>query len=272
MESGIDAKNLVHLPLWAKLICLCALSLGIVTSIGFTVRFFGANDSRDWVLIGITSMQFLITTLVVAVVLFASQTDANIATLSKRAETFLSSTLPEALDRVTLDDEGATRIVAERGRLRDIFGYDYELRRRVESGRGELLMRLWCGVNVGRLIVIYRFSDPSRAVPLDGSPDAARTLRSPGDFIKELETIFRFSFSGAEAAGYKKPHFEPLPSDNGIVSAWLTADTTPEFLTDPAAKLFWSQDIAMMIESVLRTALRHPTEVALDLSTRPRPQ
>lgn len=256
--TGLDAKQFIHLPAWAKALCLATLACGIAASLAVMVRFWGTGDSRDWVLIGISGVQFLVTTFVVVVVLFLSQTDANIATLEARAEAFLADILPRALARITLDEDDGTQattpLTVARGERRDIFGHDYA----IGSSDGPL-MRLWLGVNVSRIIVIYRFVDPVASRPMDA-------------FVAALHQVFRFSFAGAEAVGYDPPHVEPLAGVARTVSVWLTASVQPDFLTDPAAKLFWSQDVAMMCESILRTARRHRDDVRLDLTTRPRPQ
>ncbi|MDF7774392.1 hypothetical protein P1X14_03965 [Sphingomonas sp. AOB5] len=253
MNSGVDAKHFIHLPGWAKALCLGLLGIGIVASISIVFRFFNGHGNTDWLLIGISGAQFLITTFVIATVLFVSQTDANIGNLRKRAEHFLDEILPTALSRVTPDDAGATGCEVTRGTRCDIFGYDYLLHR-----DGQPLARLWCGVNVSRLIVIYRVRNPD--------PEGDVTA-----FVERLKRIFRFSLGGAESVGYKVS-YEPLPSSREVVSIWLTVATEKDFLTDPALKLFWSQDIAMMTESLIRTALRHKDELRLELKTLPRPQ
>ncbi|CAN5378550.1 hypothetical protein BH09PSE4_BH09PSE4_07020 [soil metagenome] len=253
MDSGLDAKHFIHLPGWAKALCLGTLALGIVASLTIIFEFFGAEGNRDWVLIGFSGAQFLITSFVIAIILFVSQTDANIGTLRRRSEQFLIETLPIALGRISLEDHSGSCCEVKRGTRSDIFGYDYSLQR-----GGTTVLRLWCGVNVGRIIVIYRFTNPQPAVSLDA-------------FVERLKQIFRFSLGGAASVGYNVS-FEPLPGKASIVSVWLTVATAPDFLTDPALKLFWSQDIAMMTESLMRTALRHGDEVTPDTKTLPLPQ
>jgi len=253
MGGGLDAKQFVYLPWWAKILCLAILGIGIAVSLAIILRFFGSSENRDWVLIGISGVQFLITTFVVAIVLFLSETDANIATLRTRSDTFLTETLPQALADVTLDDEAGKGFTVVPGNRRDIFGYHYDL-----NGDEGTVLRLWCGVNVRRLIVIYRFVDPL--------PSPVET-----DFEARIRDAFRFTFGGAESVGYGKPHIEMVPGDKTTASVWLTADLPDTFLTDPAAKLFWAQDVAMMTESLLRTAQRQ-SAVRLDTVSRPRPQ
>lgn len=255
MDGGLDARNFVYLPGWAKATCLATLVLGIVVSTALIIAFFGSSDSRDWVVIGISGVQFLITTLVVAVILFWSQTDANIATLKARGEAFLRDTLVDALAGMRLEDDTMPLTVARPDAAsRDLFGYPYEICR-----AGMPVLRVWVGVNVHRLIVIYRFVDPV--------PD--RTIE---DFSADLSAIFGFSLGAVEPIGYQAPRYEPVPSDVPTIAVWLPARAEANLLTDPAAKLFWAQDIAMMTQSILRTMRRHRARVLPDLVTWPRPQ
>lgn len=104
MESSLDAKRLVYLPLWARIFCIVTLGVGLLLSSAVVIGYFGSSDNRDWVLIGLTSAQFMITTLVIAVVLFVSQTDATIGNLTKRTQQFLSVTLPDTLASIMMTE------------------------------------------------------------------------------------------------------------------------------------------------------------------------
>lgn len=253
MESSLDAKRLVYLPLWARIFCIVTLGVGLLLSSAVVIGYFGSSDNRDWVLIGLTSAQFLITTLVIAVVLFVSQTDATIGNLTKRTQQFLSVTLPDTLASISSGDDDVAAYAVVRSQRQDIFGCDYAV-----TKNGIPVIRLWFGINVSRIIVIYRVIDPSPAHDRDA-------------FLETLKTVFRFTLGGAESVGYKIS-VEPIANLPGHVSIWLTAPTDADFLTNPMQKLFWAQDVAMMTESMLRTALRHPLEVRLDLRNRPGPQ
>lgn len=252
--NELDAKQFVHLPTGIKILALAMLLGGMAASLAVIYLFFDSTGSRDWGLIGISGGQFMLTTFVVALVLFYSQTDANIDTLSRSADRFLAAdgVLGGALARVTPADGQPLRV--ERGSRRDLFGYDYALLDR----KGATVMRLWCGLNVNRFIVIYRLADP------------LHETRGRATFVARLRAIFAFSFGGAEAVSYKV-NYEPVPDLPNQVSVWLSVATEADLLTNPALKLFWSQDIAMMTESVLRTALRHTDDVRLETVARPLP-
>lgn len=252
--GNLDAKHFVHLPRWTKIVALFMLLGGLTASALVIYLFFDSGGSRDWVVIGISGGQFMLTSFVVALVLFFSQTDANIGTLRASARQFLAAdgVLGVALGQITLAD-GAP-LTVEQGDRADLFGHDYALQDAADTP----VMRLWCGLNVNRFIVIYRVADPR-------APERNRAA-----FIARLREIFAFSLGGAEAVNYKV-NYEPVPGAGDLVSIWLTVTTQEDLLTNPSLKLFWSQDIAMMTESVLRTALRHTDDVRLETATRPLP-
>lgn len=251
--EAVDSRHLLYLPLWARWIAILILLSGLLTSLALVMRFLGGgSDSLDWLQIGISGVQFMGTATVVVLVLFVSQTDATIDNLRRRSRAFLEETMPVALGRISIDASRPERVTVACGTAEDLFGFDYRL-----DGAGGPLMRLWCGINVNRLIVIYRMRDKV--------PD-----RDQQQFAERLRDVFAFSFGGAEAVGYKLT-VEPLPEGSRTVALWLTVSSERDILTDPAAKLFWSQDIAMMTQSVLRTALRHADELAPDVDTIPYP-
>lgn len=253
VEQAIDAKQLIYMPLWAKILCITVLLVGLASSIAIIFRFFGDTAGLDWLLIGISGVQFIVTTLVVAIILFVSQTDANINTLERRSDQFLRSIFPEFLARVSLGPDDHKKYTATFENRSDIFEYSYKL-----IADGEIVLRLWCGLNVRRLIVIYQVRNPH---PEKGTKE----------FVEQLEQIFSFCFGGAKSVGYHL-NFEPIPSMANVISIWLTVDTQTEILTDPTAKLFWAQDIAMMTESFYRTAARHRADVVIDTEIAPYPK
>lgn len=108
----------------------------------------------------------------------------------------------------------------------------------------------WVGLNGGRIFFISRFV---------GKPE-------------ELKAAFLFSFGGAAKIGWDF-HYEPVTLEGHETSIWGTVDTG-KALTEivgerershelhPADRLtndgcFWVNDIAMMLQSLLRTSQRH---------------
>lgn len=250
--APVDSKQLIYLPAWVKVAVTALFLLGVSASALVVVRFVGADDSFDWLLLGISGVQFSVTALATFLILSFSQTDANVRNLERRADSFLCDLLPEKLAAITFPGMAGERLTVERGSRRDLFGYDYVFR-----DSGVPVFRLWCGVNVSRIIVIYFMRNP-------------RAEAASGRFVARLRRIFAFSLGGAEKIGYGV-NYEPVPARRGLVSVWVGVSASADLLTDSAAKLFWAQDVAMMTESVLRTALRHPEDVLPELETAPAP-
>ncbi len=252
MIGAADSKHILYLPTWIKVVVGVLFLAGLLASVAVVVRFIGAEDGFDWLLLGVSGIQFGMTALATFLILCFSQTDANIRNLENRTEHFLRQVVPGKLGRITYPGMRGERLDVACGGRRDIFGYDLTL-----LDAGEPVLRLWCGVNVSRIIVIYLMENPRPGVA------AAR-------FIERLRAIFAYSLGGAESVGYKL-NFEPVPGKPKLVSVWVSVAASPELLTDSAQKLFWAQDIAMMTESVLRTARRHADEVRLNVDTAPEP-
>lgn len=101
----------------------------------------------------------------------------------------------------------------------------------------------WVGINGPRLFFIAWLADIT--------PEKARD-------------VFKFCFGGAEKVGWQI-NYEPL--EGGGVSVWANCMTDREKpLTAPSASaqygltddgLFWVTDIAMMVQSWIRTSERH---------------
>jgi hypothetical protein len=110
---------------------------------------------------------------------------------------------------------------------------------------------LWIGINVRRIIVIYF---------MPGKDEKS---------VEEMQTIFRGTFSGAAKVGWTVGLDLVHLQDETVVSIWPHINLDSSLLTDPAEKLFWSQDIAIMTMSLMRTAVR--SKVALMTKNPPRP-
>jgi hypothetical protein len=245
--SSLDSRNIVHLPGWAKAAVITTLSIGFLLCVATVIRFLGVKDNTDWLLLGISSIQFIITALIASIIVFFSQNDANIKSLKARTDNFLSVVLRDALSQITVDGVTSDRITVDVGKRPDLFGHEIIL-----SEHGTPILRMWCGLNVHRIIVIYHFVNPN--------PDVTSV-----DFTAMLKEIFRFTFGGAETLKYNVS-YEPVPGSESLVSVWATVAGERGLLTDPAEKLFWAQDIAMMTESVIRTSRRSATVVSPSLS------
>jgi hypothetical protein len=122
-------------------------------------------------------------------------------------------------------------------------GYTYELK-----CDNDVFYNVWVGANFERLFFIMRFATTS-------------------DIAKGK---FKFAFGGAEDVGWN-PKYEDV---DGEVSIWTTRMTDCPLVSDPDEEgkatitrmgSFWAVDIAMMLQSVIRTAQREQIAPSLKL-------
>lgn len=246
--STVDSRQLIYLPTWVKFILIVILAASLGAAIFVAVSLIGIPDKSDWILFAIAGAQLAATVLVGALILFFSQTDDSLRGLDRKADRFLKTVVPAALRKVTAPGTSAERLRVEIVGSKDIFGYNYVL-----HGADGFRFKIWIGLNVHRLFVIYYVGG--------NDPDA----------VAKLQQIFRFTFGGAETVGFNTNYEQGTVGGEKIVSIWMTTETSERFLTNPMDKMFWSHDIAMMTQSFLRTALRNPESVQLLTSTDPAP-
>lgn len=243
--ANLDSRVL-YVPSWARRLAIAVLVLLFVGSIGLCAYVLGAkmDDRTDLLLLSLSILQTSAAGIAFVVVLFYSRRDANMAMLVRQSDDFLKIHMRNALRKVSVPSLGIKAFKVDDGGAKDVFGHLL-----IMTG-GAVTVPLWVGLNVHRLFVIYYLA------------------REPeDDFVERVKAIFNFTFGGAMDAGFKA-NYEPAVVDGEpILSIWLYAQTDHDLLTNPLQKLFWSQDVAMMTESFIRTALRN----GLNLTTRCKP-
>jgi hypothetical protein len=247
----IDSQRLVYLPAWARWVSLAILLSGLVISSVVAISFVGEPDRADWILLAMSVSQVSLTALVVLFVVLFSEKDASIETLDRKSDQFVQQYLPRYLGRLSLEDgtDGEVQVFDAMGG-RDIFGRVLQL-----SFGEEVKLRIWAGLNVRRIFVIYFL----------------RTRGEDPQDVEALKEIFAFTFGGAEPLGYKVNYEKSQVDGERFVSIWTTVEAEEDLLVSPKEKLFWAQDIAMMTQSFLRTAIRNGDKVDFDLPFDPRP-
>lgn len=246
-NQAADSRRLVYLPDWARISAMAVSVIGLAVSLTISVIFTLKNGHEDKVVLAMSIAQISLGGLLFVIILFFSQRDENVDSLRRRSDVFLDTHVARALERVTIPDANVDRLSVSSLGEKDIFGYQYRL-----SGGKDFSYALWVGLNVHRVFVIY-------FLPVAGEPE---------DFIKTLRQIFAYTFGGAESVNYKVSYEHAVIDGESVVSIWLTAAAGHELLTDPAEKLFWAQDVAMMTASFLRTA--HRAGVKLETRALPR--
>jgi hypothetical protein len=235
-----DSRLLIYLPGWAKWVSVIALLALFCVSAASCVYFLRSGQTGgELIVFAISIAQSSAVALVFVIVLFYSRRDANIGTLMVQSDEFLRRHLRDALARISVPQLGIRGFQVHDDGTKDIFGHSF----RLESG--EFKLRIWVGLNVRRLFVIYFLQHPAE---------------EPG-FADRVAKIFQFTFGGAEAVGFKAHYERAVVDGEAILSIWLTTPTEPDLLTSPNEKLFWAQDIAMMTESYIRTALRNDLKI-----------
>jgi hypothetical protein len=234
-----DSRLLIYLPNWAKWVSVIALlslfCLSFVSCIN--VLFFG-HRGAEFIVFLASIAQSSAAALVFLIILLYSRRDANIGTLIVQSDEFLRKHVRDALSKISVPTLGVFGFHVTDGGAKDIFGHLFILE------ADNLKFHMWVGLNVRRLFVIYFLERPEEA-----------------GYSERVAQIFRFTFGGAEAVGFKAHYEDALVDGEPVLSIWLTTATEPDLLTNPTEKLFWAQDIAMMTESFIRTALRNGLKI-----------
>lgn len=253
-QKYLDANQIVFLPRWARFAVMMVLGTLAVSSClaGIAFFFFPAYHEK------ITPTLSIAQTAAgaFAVVLFVLFAERQLSTdkLLDRTDLFLEKQMTEALRKIeipqlkrghTVNVNVLERAATVHGGRKDIFGANYEIW--LDSFR----MRMWIGINVRKLSVIY-------FVKVNGPEDEAN-----------LREKLKFTFSGGAQLGYETNFQYVELEDEKIVSIWSSVMADTAILGNPAEQLFWIQDVAMLTQSLLRTAVRE--RFNLYTSTEPGP-
>lgn len=242
----IDRDYIIYLPpVWRYVLFGLLALLGLVALSG-GIYYLITGKSSDRVVSLISVAQTAIGAAVVILIVAFSEKNLSVTRLNQKTNDFLENILAESLRRIEIpqlskNNTAAVNIIQRaesiHGKRKDIFGVNYELQ--LESFK----MKMWVGINVKRIFVIYFILQPQ-----DQHKD---------DFLKYCKEIFRFTFDGASKVGYST-NFEPAKiNEENLISIWSTVTAEQVILGSPAEQLFWAQDIAMMTQSVARTAVRN---------------
>lgn len=247
----IDSERLVYLPPWARFLALGTLLAGLAVSLFVAMRFVGEPDRADWILMAMSVSQVSLTALVVLFVVLFSEKDASLDTLDKKADQFVREYVPRFLERISLESgEKARCVVRDKAADRDLFGRVVTL-----EFKDNVSLKIWVGLNVSRIFAIYFVKSRGE---------------DPAD-IEAIKDVFRFTFGGAESLGYDIYYEQSEVEGERFVSIWTTVSADDDMIVDPKRKLFWAQDVAMMTQSFLRTALRRSDVIDVSLPFDPRP-
>lgn len=240
----LDSSSFLHVPKSVRIGALVLLAAVLSSAVFMTVYYVNLDNPKDpkysdWILLGMSLIHMSLAGFALALLSFYTEREVSTDILQQKTEQFLDKLLPAVLEKGSpsyqLRHTGSH--VSKLGRS-DIFGAAYELT--CQSNR----IKLWVGLNVSRLIVVYWVNAPA--------------LNNRDDQKKYLDDIFQYTFGGAKKVGLST-NFEPFISPNGVqlYSIWSSIKLEQNLLLQPSERLFWMQDIAMMTESFWRTAIRN---------------
>lgn len=250
----LDANQIVYLPRWARYAVMLVLGALAVSACiaGVAFFFFPANFDK------ITPTLSIAQTAAgaFAIVLFVLFAERELGTdkLLQRTDVFLEQQMAEGLRKIEIPQlkrgHTVTVHVVQRehtvhGGRKDIFGANYEI------SLDELRMRMWVGINVKRLSVIY-------FVQATGEDD-----------VELFKKKFHFTFAGASKLGYDTNFQYANVDGERFVSIWSTVMADKVVLGNPAEQLFWIQDVAMMTQSFIRTAVREQLHIHTQIEPGP---
>lgn len=240
-SAYLDASQVVYLPGWARIAVMAVLGILAITACGAAISFFFFPGMREEISPTFAVAQTAAGAFAIVLFVLFAERQLSTAKLLAKTDSFLETHIVEVLRKIeipqvkrghTLKVNVIARADTVHGGRKDIFGANYEL------WLDQFRMRMWIGINVKRLSVIY-------FATVDSESDA-----------EILQEKFRFTFGGAAKLGYDTNfQFAELDGEK-IVSIWTTVMADQAILGNPAEQLFWMQDVAMMTQSVIRTAVR----------------
>ncbi|MCC6001530.1 MAG: hypothetical protein JJU19_11800 [Pararhodobacter sp.] len=250
MQTG----NFLYAPRWVKSIALIVLSMALITALAVVVYYIDHGGRETWVLVAISLAQIAASGLVIALIVFFSQRDANLTILRGRIRDFLLHSLPNALQ--ILDGAAEQQAEWQRGRRwipkawrRTDPQTKVQITVRYAPGaieaqyllraRGRVL-NLRAQVNMGEVTFSFYFpaADPAEA--------------------EERKHQLEWGFSRLIAVGGYRldTHFSVESFDNQpYVAFFLTRDYDIDFLDDNRRMLFVVNDLALNLRGLLKDCI-----------------
>jgi hypothetical protein len=250
----LDAKQVIYLPRWARIAVMAVLGLLAVSACCAAMGFFFIPAYQEKITAALSIAQTAAGAFAVVLFVLFAERQLNTDKLHQKTGIFLEQQVPNTLAKIeipqlrpghTVNVQVLERARTVHGGRKDIFGANYDL------SMDDFRMRMWIGINVKRLSVIY----------FAAVGDASE--------LEQLEKSFYFTFAGAAKLGYET-NFQYVEFEGEkLVSIWTTVMADNVILGNPAEQLFWVQDLAMMTQSFIRTAVRD--KIQINTKTEPGP-
>ncbi len=250
MQTG----NFLYAPRWVKTIALIVLSLALVTALAVVVVYIDQGGRENWVLVAISLAQIAASGLVIALIVFFSQRDANLAVLRTRIRDFLLLSIPKAM--LIVDSPPEKEALWQPGRrwmrkewTRPDAETNVQIRIRYAPGAIEAwyelrahnrMLLIRAQVNMGEVAFSFYF-------PAADETEAAERR-------KQLDWAFsRMTSLGGYHLG---THFSVERYDNRTHAAFfLTRDFGIDFLDDNRRMLFVVNDLALTLRGLVKECI-----------------
>lgn len=246
MQTG----NFLYAPRWVKMLALIVLSLALLTALAVVVVYIDEGGRENWVLVAISLAQIAASGLVIALIVFFSQRDANLSVLRARIRDFLLHSLPKALLILDCPEEKPARWQpGRRWMLREWRRTETEsnvkidvryapgaIEARYEINARNRKLHLRAQVNIGEVIFSFHFP--------------AANKKEAEERRKQLDWGFSRLVG---VSGYRLDwHFSTESIDKQPSAVFfLTKDYGIDFLDDNRQMLFVVNDLALNLRGIL---------------------
>lgn len=250
MQTG----NFLYAPRWVKLIALMVLSLALVTALAVVLYYIDHGGRDNWVLVAISLAQIAASGLVIALIVFFSQRDANLTVLRSRIREFLLHSLPHGLQILDCAPPQEARWQQGKGWVPKAW------RKADPQSRVRIRLRYSpCGVECQ-----YFIKAKGRTLVLRAQVNMGEvifTLHLPADSeaaMEERKKQLEWGLSRLTAvSGYRQDWYFSVESfDNRpYATVFLTRNFGTDFLDDNRLMLFVVNDLALNLRGLLKDCI-----------------
>jgi len=240
----MESKAILNLPGWLRTLGL-AILLFALAGAGYLAWWYTTLGGRDgWVLLAMSIVQLSLTFLAVLVGLSFSERDVGSDALLRRGEDWFHKNLAGSLARLYVPLAGSPR--GERG-----FETPCEVALEVSPSKLKANIRVAVkempALRLDMVVFLnVKVLSVFVAIPLTQPVNAAN-----------VKDHFTLTLQGAETIGWRTSVALYEQETHGVVPhamLCLYVDVGDEFLTKPADRLYWAQDIALMVRSIFYRA------------------
>ncbi|WP_333829331.1 hypothetical protein [Pararhodobacter sp.] len=250
MQTG----NFLYAPRWVKLTALMVLSLALVTALAVVIYYMDRGGRDSWVLVAISLAQIAASGLVIALIVFFSQRDANLTVLRARIREFLLHSLPRGLLILDCAPPQEASWQPGRGWRKKAWRSSYP-----ESNVSIRLRYTSCGVEClyfvkaqGRTLVLRAQVNMGEVVFTLYLPAATEAA------MEERRQQLDWGLSRLTGvSGYRQDWYFAVESFDNRSHAvvFLTRDFGTDFLDDNRLMLFVVNDLALNLRGLLKDCI-----------------